>query len=359
MEASQLAVAQTATASETLADVHDRIAVYYTETVTRFGATPRGVDWSCQPTQEMRFVQLLKLCDFSVPFSLNDIGCGYGALAAFLARRHPSAKVDYLGIDLSDVMIRRARRRYRGIPLRRFAVGDAAPRLADYAVASGVMNVQLDISRVAWEDFIAETLRTMRRTCRRGFAVNFLDPIPAEPASRGLYRTEPGPWAHFCRETLGCSAEIVRGYGMREFTLLARPDLVDTETTEQITQPVRRPRRTLVPPRASMGAGCTNTGVASRGFRASFARGSRRRGAHPRRLPSAPTGGPGLLGDLAARAAVLGDHAVSRRDRGGTQGRRLCSRTTHATGGRSDRDEHATALRQAAFSAHAAAYGRA
>jgi hypothetical protein len=28
----------------------------------------------------MRFVQLLKLRDFMSPFSLNDLGCGYGAL---------------------------------------------------------------------------------------------------------------------------------------------------------------------------------------------------------------------------------------------------------------------------------------
>jgi len=252
MDAARVAVAPTATAAETLADVHNRVAAYYTQTVTRFGATPRGVDWTCQATQEMRFVQLLKLCDFSAPCSLNDFGCGYGALAAFLARRHPSAEVDYLGLDLSDAMIRRARRRYRGLPGRRFVVGHAAPRVADYSVASGVMNVQLDISRTFWEDFIAETLRAMRRGSRRGFAVNFLDEVPAEPAWDGLYRTEPRTWMQFCNEMLGCSVEVVRGYGMREFTLLARPDRPEQDATEQSIPRIRRPRRTLVAGSAPM-----------------------------------------------------------------------------------------------------------
>jgi SAM-dependent methyltransferase len=214
-----------------LTGAHGRIASYYTETVTLFGATPRGVDWACQATQEMRFVQLLKLCDLSRPFSLNNIGCGYGALAAFLARRHPTAQVDYLGIDLAELMIQRARLRYRGNPDRRFVVGDTPPRRADYSVASGVINVQLDMALNVWENFVAETLRTMHRTSRLGFAVNFLEESHSGAALSGLYRTAPDPWVQFCRGSLGCTADVVRGYGMREFTVLFRPDrecLVDS-----------------------------------------------------------------------------------------------------------------------------------
>jgi hypothetical protein len=47
--------------------------------IRKFGATPLGVDWTCVSTQQLPFVQLLKLCDTS-PASLNDLGCGYGAI---------------------------------------------------------------------------------------------------------------------------------------------------------------------------------------------------------------------------------------------------------------------------------------
>ena len=209
--------------SKTLSGMYAGVEAYYSARVAKHGATPLGVDWSCQATQYMRFVQLLKLCDFTAPFSLNDIGCGYGALCAFLAMRHAESGVDYLGDDLSRAMIGRARRRFRG-PDRRFVVGRAAPRVADYSVASGIMNVHVGHSRGAWEDFIASMLGDIRRSSRRGFAVNFVaetaDLTDAQAAS--LYRTDPGPWVRHCEQQLGCAVEVRDNYGMREFTLLAR-----------------------------------------------------------------------------------------------------------------------------------------
>ena len=104
--------------------VCEQVEAYYSAKLARHGANPHGVDWSCAATQWLRFVQLLKICSFDTPFSLIDLGCGYGALAAFLADRYPHASVEYLGIDLSPAMVRRARRRYRGF--RRSASGSDA-----------------------------------------------------------------------------------------------------------------------------------------------------------------------------------------------------------------------------------------
>jgi SAM-dependent methyltransferase len=204
--------------------VYARIEAYYTDKISRHGAGPRGVDWTCTPTQELRFVQLLKVCDFSRPFLLNDVGCGYGALAEFVARRHPKVDIDYLGVDLSPAMISRARRRHRGSQGRRFAVGNEIPRIADYSVASGVMNVMLDHPRVLWEEFVADTLRRMHASSRRGFAVNFMAEKADGTSTEGLYRVHPLRWTLFCQQTLGCLVEIVGGYGMQEYTLLVRPD---------------------------------------------------------------------------------------------------------------------------------------
>ncbi len=203
--------------------VHAAIAHYYTGTLQAHGATPNGVDWANRPTQELRFVQLLKICDFAAPFSLDDLGCGYGALLAYLAWRHPGAQVDYLGMDLSNAMVDAARRRWRRRRNAAFAVGHSSPRLADYSVASGIFNVKLDMPAARWRRFVAATLDGMHASSQRGFAVNFMAPLPrGVTGSAGLYRTPPGTWRRYCEQRLGARVEIVAGYGLREYTLLVR-----------------------------------------------------------------------------------------------------------------------------------------
>ena len=207
--------------------VYSGVEAYYSARVTKYGATPLGVDWSCQATQWLRFVQLLKICDFEAPFALNDVGCGYGALCSFLDLRHPDSRIDYLGVDVSPVMVSRARRRFR-TGRRRFVVGKTSPRLADYSVASGIMNVNVGYSHAVWEDFVAAMLQQMRRTSSRGFSVNFMRDLaasseaPDKSTVARLYRTNPGRWIAYCENALDCSVETLDNYGMGEFTLLLR-----------------------------------------------------------------------------------------------------------------------------------------
>ena len=205
-----------------LDDLYTGIGAYYAGKLARHGAIPLGVDWSCEATQRVRFIQLLKLCPFDGPISLNDIGCGYGALAVFLAERYPRVEIDYLGTDISSAMITRARRRHRGRGNVRFRVGHDIPRQADYSVASGIMNVKLDQPMRFWALFVRTTLEAMCRTSRIGFAVNFMEaPHPDAPPDQ-LYCPPPEQWAGFCQDSLRCAVTLVSGYGMREYTLLAR-----------------------------------------------------------------------------------------------------------------------------------------
>jgi SAM-dependent methyltransferase len=196
---------------------------YYTAKVLAHGPTPLGVDWACQPTQELRFVQLLKACDFSRAFSLNDIGCGYGALLDFVRRRFPSSNVDYLGVDLSATMIAQALRLHSPSPVTQFAVGHAAQREADYSVASGIFNVKLDQPLDDWTEFVEATLKGMHATSRRAFAVNFLAPLAyGALGAPQLYRPAPQVWREWCKRTLGASVEVLANYGMREYTLIVK-----------------------------------------------------------------------------------------------------------------------------------------
>ena len=199
------------------------VAQYYSRKVLAHGATPLGVDWSCLPTQEMRFVQLLKLCEFDVPISINDIGCGYGALLAFLRKRYRNKTVDYLGVDISAAMIAHAKKRWKNCANVAFVQVVSGYRTADYSLASGVFNVKLSHTAAAWERMIEQTLRGMHAKSRLGFAANFLAPTPdGAPPVPELYRAPPAMWRNFCESAFDVNVEVIANYGMREYTLLAR-----------------------------------------------------------------------------------------------------------------------------------------
>jgi SAM-dependent methyltransferase len=201
-------------------ELQNTVRDYYSGTLQRHGPTPLGVDWPNVVSQYLRFVQLLKLCRFGRPFSLNDFGCGYGALLEFLAMRHADAAVTYRGIDISPAMVAAARTRWAGNTLAEFTVGSQCAAVADYSLASGTLNVKLGHAVAEWEAYVEAILTDLAANSRIGFAVNFMLPRNEATAEPGLYRTTPERWTPFC-ERFG-RAELITGYGLREFTLVVR-----------------------------------------------------------------------------------------------------------------------------------------
>lgn len=120
-------------------------------------------------------------------------------------------------------MIREAKRLWGNRPETHFTVGNVSPRRAEYSIASGIFNVQLDQPRELWSQFVAATLVDMHKSSKKGFAVNFKRDEKAESSAElGLYRTAPEPWISFCEEKLAASVECLASYGLPEFTLLVR-----------------------------------------------------------------------------------------------------------------------------------------
>jgi SAM-dependent methyltransferase len=194
---------------------------YYTERLSQHGASARGVDWPSAASQYLRFAQLLKVCDLSQAFSLNDFGCGYGALLDYFVFRGIDMPIRYTGIDVSAEMIAAARQKWSLRPQTDFVVGAACPGVADYCLASGIFNIKLEWPVDAWEVYVGSILRDLRINSRRGFAVNFMALSDGSSEPR-LYRTDPDRWIRFLHGELGCRAELVSDYGLNEFTLLAR-----------------------------------------------------------------------------------------------------------------------------------------
>src|SRR3974377_2009752 len=110
--------------------IRNRVRAYYSEAIVRHGPGPLGADWPSAASQYLRFLQLLKICDFDRPFSLNDFGCGYGALLEYLALRHRGARIAYSGIDLSPSMVAAASKRWTKRPHTTFRVASRCVTMA-------------------------------------------------------------------------------------------------------------------------------------------------------------------------------------------------------------------------------------
>jgi SAM-dependent methyltransferase len=196
---------------------------YYTERLRQHGATARGVDWPSAASQYLRFAQLLKVCDLSQAFSLNDFGCGYGALLEYFRFRGIDTPIRYTGIDVSAEMVAAAQAKWSQRATTAFVVAAACPGAADYSVASGIFNIKLDWPTEAWEDYVESILRDLRANSRLGVSVNFMQSLDGASDPR-LYRTDPGRWIGFLRDELGCPTDLITDYGLDEFTLLARTE---------------------------------------------------------------------------------------------------------------------------------------
>src|SRR5262245_52064174 len=138
---------------ETLAD---RAAAYYAGKLGLHGPNHRGVDWKSVESQELRFGQLLRVGNGSSPISLNDFGCGYGALVDYLLRA--GRAFDYVGYDAAPAMIKSAKSRLGGVPTCAFTSNRAEVTARDYTVASGVFNVKFDVAADEWWSYVARQL---------------------------------------------------------------------------------------------------------------------------------------------------------------------------------------------------------
>jgi len=200
----------------------NEVATYYAQKIAEHGSTPRGVDWNGAESQIIRFEQLSKLIDPEISsFSLNDLGCGYGALLDHLRGRHPA--FSYLGIDVSREMIKAAVQLHATDPQARFIISEKPDQTADYGVASGIFNVRLGRMDAEWFDYLQETLDALDRTCSRGFAFNCLTSYSDEEKKRDhLYYADPCRLFDLCKRRYSRQVALLHDYGLYEFTIIIR-----------------------------------------------------------------------------------------------------------------------------------------
>lgn len=202
-------------------DILTEVADYYSTKLAEHGETPRGVDWNGEESQVLRFAQLAKVIQQPTGFSLNDLGCGYGALFEYL--NSCSQDFIYTGCDVSGDMICAAQERYPNSPNAHFVVAGEPPETADYGIASGIFNVRLGRGDVEWRKYLEATLDVLDRTSRLGFAFNCLTSYSDVDKMRDyLYYADPCALFDHCKRCYSRHVALLHDYGLYEFTILVR-----------------------------------------------------------------------------------------------------------------------------------------
>lgn len=197
------------------------VSDYYSSKLEQHGPTPEGVDWKDRGSQWLRFEQLHKLFDHEPDATVVDLGCGYGAFLDFLQTHgHRGA---YCGLDVSEAMVKVARKRHNYRPNARFRVGAAPLSPADYVVSSGIFNVSLHNGPSEWDSYVKNTLQAMNSSSIRGLAFNCLTSY-SDPECRreDLYYGDPCYWFDYCKRSFSRNVSLLHDYELYEFTILVR-----------------------------------------------------------------------------------------------------------------------------------------
>jgi SAM-dependent methyltransferase len=194
---------------------------FYSEKVARLGATPAGADYNSPEAQTVRFDQLARLLDRETGrFSLNDYGCGYGALGHYLAAK--GLAFDNVGADISAEMLAAARERMPPGAGWTFLQDPAQLAPADYTIACGIFNLRFSARADDWTAYVLETLDHVAAVSRRGFAFNMLTKYSdADRMKDNLYYGDPLFFFERARK-FSRNVALLHDYGLYDFTILVR-----------------------------------------------------------------------------------------------------------------------------------------
>ncbi len=199
----------------------DDAVAHYESLLDQHGPIAPGVGWNSEFAQHERFERLCEILPADdTGVSVLDFGCGFGALAEFLAARRK--QFTYVGYDASPRMIDCARARFDD-PRVTFESDWQVVPPCHYGIASGVFNVRGEWSDERWWSYIQDTLQSIHERVTSGWAANFLtchsDPELMRPE---LYYADPMLLFDWCRRNLSRFVAIHHDYPLYDFTILVR-----------------------------------------------------------------------------------------------------------------------------------------
>jgi SAM-dependent methyltransferase len=200
------------------------IAAAYAAQLKEHGAGHAGVLWQNENDQRRRFIEFLCLLesqDQGASFSINDLGCGYGAFFEFLTSQASSAVSRYHGYDICPEMIAAAQKRISN-PRACFSISDTAPIRCDFSFASGTFNMMGVAEADDWTAYVKSALLALWDKSEHGLAFNLLDADAVATPQPWLYYSRRDEFLDFCHTRMSTDVECRQAPDVPDYTLLVR-----------------------------------------------------------------------------------------------------------------------------------------
>lgn len=207
---------------EDIGQLLNLVSLAYSYRVNQCGPVANGVFWKDQDGQMLRYELLLQAImeeDLNGPISVNDLGCGYGALFDLLADQPMMQDGRYYGYDISPKMIEKAKVRHVDSRAT-FIESPVATETADYSFVSGTYNMNFGARRDIWGEYVKTSLLRLWEKTAKVMAFNMLDAASPERLL-DLYYADRNEFVEFAM-SLSPEVEIIDDYPLDEFTIYVK-----------------------------------------------------------------------------------------------------------------------------------------
>lgn len=149
---------------------------FFSNLFKKHGFSPKTLHWISKDTQNIRYLELLKIfimCDIPMRTKILDFGCGLGHLYKFLKDNNFTSEwqIDYTGIDLNEKLIDETKKQF---PETIFKVKNdyIYNDNFDFIFCSGIFNLKFS-DDFDIESYYKTELKKLFNIANLGAAVNF------------------------------------------------------------------------------------------------------------------------------------------------------------------------------------------
>jgi SAM-dependent methyltransferase len=183
-----------------------------------YGRTPRGAGWPNAADHVRRFDAMFDLVREPGPFRLLDLGCGPGLTLDYIQARGWMDRIDYVGIDVSPMLLGMAQDRWPGhhFELRDILTDPFPEGVFDYVLINGVFTGRCSISHDDMERFARSMIRAAWASARQGVGWNTMT-IHVDWERDDLFHWPIDTAVAFCKAELSRHVVVRADYGLWEY----------------------------------------------------------------------------------------------------------------------------------------------